>query len=512
MNLAVIRKKYLTADFWINNLHKYFFYLFLLSIPLQTRIIFLTKNSYINDGFIEYNAKYLYLSDIFLIITFILFFVNNFKSFSLNFSTYYPQDIHKNSPYFYFKTLIFKFVNVSRETFFSKKSFLTVLLLWVFFFIFWSFLSIIWSSNKEISLYHNFKLLEILLLLIYLLKILINPRIILVSLYLLICAGIFQSLIAILQFFYQHSLGFKILGESIISSSIPGVAKFTIDSEKYIRAYGTFPHPNILAGFLIFTIIGTVVVLLIKNIKNKINVSRETLIGDKLLCLGFILQNIALFLTFSRLIWLIVCIFYLILINWIKKNNSLINKPITTFFTYIPRIFLIILFFIFPVIVSRFNNLNIATDSAFTDRLLYNNIALQAINDHFWTGSGIGTFVFEMSNYINTKFYYWQYQPAHNIYLLIGSEIGIIGLIIFLLFLLSLILKKQTMFHVKHSTQDKNLKNTTAEIVNYFFTINLILFLLIGFFDHYLWTIQQGILIFWILIGFLLIIKKSIQR
>ncbi|HLG25846.1 MAG TPA: hypothetical protein VI588_03605, partial [Candidatus Gracilibacteria bacterium] len=59
-----------------------------------------------------------------------------------------------------------------------------------------------------------------------------------------------QAGIAIFQYLFQHSLGLQILGEAALSPDTPGVAKMDVGGEKLIRAYGTFPHPNVLAGGL----------------------------------------------------------------------------------------------------------------------------------------------------------------------------------------------------------------------------------------------------------------------
>ncbi|KXK08005.1 MAG: hypothetical protein UZ21_OP11001000812 [Microgenomates bacterium OLB22] len=41
------------------------------------------------------------------------------------------------------------------------------------------------------------------------------------------------------------------LGERAISLSMPGIAKLTIDGVEFLRPYGTFSHPNAMAGFFV---------------------------------------------------------------------------------------------------------------------------------------------------------------------------------------------------------------------------------------------------------------------
>ena len=62
-------------------------------------------------------------------------------------------------------------------------------------------------------------------------------------------AVLFASVLGLFQFILQHSLGLKILGESVVSNSMVGVAKLQLFDFKLLRAYGTFAHPNIFSGF-----------------------------------------------------------------------------------------------------------------------------------------------------------------------------------------------------------------------------------------------------------------------
>ncbi len=49
----------------------------------------------------------------------------------------------------------------------------------------------------------------------------------------------------------QVAIGNSALGESMISAQTAGVAKIMIAGEPLLRAYGTFPHSNVLAGYLV---------------------------------------------------------------------------------------------------------------------------------------------------------------------------------------------------------------------------------------------------------------------
>src|SRR3989338_5016300 len=84
-----------------------------------------------------------------------------------------------------------------------------------------------------------------------------------ITLTIAIISGFFQSIVAILQFISQKSLGLTILGESIFNAHDPGIAKIVINGDVFIRSYGFFPHPNILGGFLALSLLITMVYPLI---------------------------------------------------------------------------------------------------------------------------------------------------------------------------------------------------------------------------------------------------------
>ena len=64
-------------------------------------------------------------------------------------------------------------------------------------------------------------------------------------------SAVFQSVVGFLQFILGKSVGLWFLGETAFGPGTPGIAKVTINGLQFARAYGTMPHANILAGFLV---------------------------------------------------------------------------------------------------------------------------------------------------------------------------------------------------------------------------------------------------------------------
>ena len=168
----------------------WFFYGFLLTFTLSIRkVLFFYP---IASQFNEYSGIYLYLSDIFLFLTFLTWIISS------SYHKYSIMSILKNS-------------NVpSREKcstwniFRDKRgTFLLPLL-----FVIWSFISIYWSTNPSIAFFRSLKLLEFYFLFLYIV-IQIVPRgtIFQDLIKIIIGTGLIQSIIGIWQFAIQHSIG-----------------------------------------------------------------------------------------------------------------------------------------------------------------------------------------------------------------------------------------------------------------------------------------------------------------
>ena len=363
-----------------------FFYLFVLSIPIQTRKVFLGQSLPLADGFIEYTNFFLYLSDILLVTTLLCWFV---------------------------KTLNFK-------EFKAKLRKKTLLILGIF--LIWSIFSLTWAGNRQIGFYQVVKLAEFFLLFWFIIANIRTRKRLFVTFFCLFLAGFFQSILAIGQYLSQKSLGLRLFGESILAPDKPGVAKIVVEGEKIVRAYGTLPHPNILAGFLILSILAGFALLF----RTKINPKWLYMT----LSLALSLQILGFLLTFSRTAWVGGLIAGLVFLGLIIKKCSLglefsLNKLKIASFGFILLVFIISISLLWPQISSRFY---LETgDQALSQRVFYLKNALNMVKERPLLGIGLGNFTLKLPQ--NLEF--WQYQPVHNIFLLISAELGLIGLILF---------------------------------------------------------------------------------
>ena len=263
----------------------------------------------------------------------------------------------------------------------------------------------------------------------------------------------FQALIGIFQYLFQHSIGLKILGESVLAIDMPGVAVVVANGERFLRAYGTFPHPNLLALWLVF------------GIWAFWYLSKKS----KFLYFVYALILVALVLTFSRTV----------IAFWVIGSFFLFRKQFIklSIFTVLVLAFTTIL--VLPQMASR-ARISV-DDEGISQRVFFNKQAIESSRSHLIIGNGIGQFVPVLLKNLSSYPRYI-YQPAHNVYLLVLNETGILGLLIFSIFLARIAWQIRA---------DK---------------FKIVIFLTIcgiSLLDHYPWTLQQGGLMFWGMLGIL---------
>jgi len=480
-----------------------------------------------------------------------------------------------------------------------------------------SFLSILWASNQSVAFFRSIKLLEFILLYFYIIyNVPRSPRtneqslrveaggtflakaedkkgltlapcsenvprgtfsestgwnIFSGFLIIIIISGFIQSIIGFVQFFTNQSAGLFWLRESVLSPEISGVAKIIFDGASQIRAYGLFPHPNIFGGFLVISIISSLLYLKMfhacpvatkcstwnilfasgvehsnENSTNKLSVLEhlfKIVPRGTILRAFIIIQVFALLLTFSKSAIIGLFIGFLSIV----ANNTLFNIPPAstregrlstrggrgTIFDKLYRSFhacpvaekcstwnislasgmehfwkkIILLFSIitllFFIIKPDIGSLFL---KSLNERSFYLNVSRGTFAENPFFGIGAGQFVPNLQNVRNLEM--WQFQPVHNVFLLILNECGIFILFAFLFFLYK-------MFHVEHYTGHAwNIvlsKRSAFDNLNIESLLRMVLlaFIFIMFFDHYLWDIQQGQTMLWAILGLIVASRRK---
>ncbi len=378
----------------------------------------------------------------------------------------------------------------------------------------------IFSDNQSVAIYNTIRTVEAIVFFFIAKKILSqNKRIFLQSVYIVFIAGVIQSVIALFQFIFQKSIGLFIIGESHIAPHILGVAKIEHEGEKFIRGYGTCPHPNILGVFLLTALVCGIFLLMsgkgqpllnrewksnvLLFIKKRISFLKwdASLMRIFHIILGTLLITSGIIITFSRLAWFgtgIVIIFAIakgVIVNrhrlptlnraFFKRNNSKekisVSREQKLLFrdtVFLGSLYVIILLvFLSPLIADRLciRDCGYGNDS-YQIRKEYTETAINVIRNNPILGVGPGNFVIEMEDYAVKHLQEWERQPVHSLYFLVASEIGIIGLIILVYFII---------FNIKRIPFKR------------LFGILFLTFLFLGIFDHFFASTFQGQLLFW---------------
>lgn len=394
-------------------------------------------------------------------------FVNSYKKFILSFSFVNGVANVYLTPKFYLTDILLILLLLSglllvirRSTrnilrsFIARKNIIPLALIGCFLFV--SF----FSSNIPLSIYFLIHLVLYLGLFFCVRRVLSSAEKVYQAALFLTFPVLIVSFFSILQWHYQHYIfGFFPLGEPSFSATYTNSPLVNLLGAVYLRSFGTFPHPNVLGGFLAVSLIWIFNAFLVDLRRNW----RDPASIFKFITLLFGLS--ALFLSFSQGAWAAFILGFILyaLIKLLQGSTS--------------RAKAVYLFISLILIILSFSLIyNLPFDSISTRRADLTQVALDLWRNHPLVGVGPG-------NFVALSTYYWK-EPVHNIYLLTLSEAGIVGFFPFLLLLAYSLINSF-----------KRVRSFPLPFVL------LVEILFLGLFDHYLVTSSTGSLLFWIVLG-----------
>lgn len=406
--------------------HARAFLLFILLLPTQISLHFWPDFAYVFGIRVDYLAPTIYLTDIVLSILLVLWVFSGFKLGEAG------STLRSSAGVVTVSLLIYLFAN-----------------------------SLFVAQNQGAAFYKFSKILEYFWLFFYIFtnrQFIFSQRIFYDTLSL---AVLYSSVIALAQFIFQKSLGgiFWWFGERTFNASTPGIATVFINNQEILRPYGTFPHPNSLAGFLLVSL------LLILPF--------DTLLKKTALVAG----TLIILLSFSHGAWAAILLLLLIFFVHKKVRSSYLFAGIfllITLLTAIPLWFAPDILFFGADIVRR-----VELAKAGFNMILHSP----------FFGAGLNNFIPGLPKFAGSPAVSWWLQPVHNIFLLLISEIGIIGFVIFFYLLARLV--------APIFTQNKK---------RY---LLLVAILFTGSIDHYWLTLEQNLLLATVVFGFLASKRKD---
>jgi len=445
-------KKYIQTAF--------LFFLFLL--PFQT--VYLLREPFIEGVKWQYGTIGIYISDLLLVSIFISFIVQKFfqkytnkdwENIVLNFV---PSPAHPVSIILYQSSLILLVT--------------------------WSFFSIFWAGETWLALSTSFVLLLATGLFFFVRAL---PREYIKRIvFVLLFSGVVQSGIGIAQFLYQQSIDSSLFGMSSHVAYEAGSSVLKIDSGRFLRAYGTFSHPNILGLYLgVILVLGASYYVFLSTFEKTFRKARERMF----LLASLLVIFLGLILTFSRSAWLGV-LFGIMVISvgiFLQKEKGVRMRFLKILFVFL------LASLVFGTLLSqqifpRFDAITIDREGSITERVQSLHDAGIIIGEgNILLGTGIGNFTAQMIHFQPER-PVWSIQPAHNVFVLILAELGVVGCMLFLFFLFSVVMYIFTSL--------KDIDHTSL-----FFTCALMTIIPSLFLDHFLWSSHFGLLFLFFLFG-----------
>ncbi|MDD4995273.1 MAG: O-antigen ligase family protein [Patescibacteria group bacterium] len=337
----------------------------------------------------------------------------------------------------------------------SQKFGLNYILILIFFL--WAGATLIWVDDRLVGFYYVLRFSQIVALW-FIIKI-IKPNL---SLFLsaLIASGAVQAGLAIAQFGFQYSPADKWLG---LASHAPwelGPAVVESAAGRFLRAYGSLPHPNMLGGFLVFCLIAAA--HYISRVSGRVALW---------LVLPVLVMSQALVWSFSRSAWLGLAFGFAVLILGSRGVRDT-QKKFIVIFVLISSVFLANAALAPDLLGSRLAAAGRLEAQSIAERGAQAGLALEAAKSHL-LGLGPGNYtVWLMQKFPNLAGY--AYQPAHNLYLLALAELGIPGVII---------LAALAAMFLKFCRKNLLCLSLLAAAG------------IISLFDHYFWSSYSGILL-----------------
>lgn len=257
-----------------------------------------------------------------------------------------------------------------------------------------------------------------------------------------------------------------LLGLASQHASVAGTAVIETAQGRWLRAYGSFPHPNIFGGYLSVALLGSMWLCWKGSERLRVWVWGACVILSS-----------TLLVTFSRSAWLGLLVACLLLgfVQWRRQIFSSERFKIPVVLMAVSVLVTAVIFH--HQLFARFNpSLRVEAFSAEERVSQY-----ATVDDVFFSqpviGVGPGSYPFALA-VLKPGASVWSYQPIHNTFLLVLSELGVLGFVA--LFYLV----------VRIDQLNSSVSKTPEGLLGLAVSVCL---LVIGLFDHYLWSLWPGL-------------------
>lgn len=279
------------------------------------------------------------------------------------------------------------------------------------------------------------------------------------------------------QFLTGSSPTSTLFGLAAQNAQTAGAAVIETADGRWLRAYGTFPHPNIFGGYLAVAVIA--LAWLVRFLDKKF---------QRVLWIPTILLSSTLLITFSRSAWLGLIVSFLLLVVLLWRRKRLPPRHAKTIVAIGLVTLLATVALFHTQVFARFNpQLRVEAISVEERTGQYTTFG-EVFFSHPLIGVGPAGYVFALASRFPDQSV-WTYQPIHNTPLLILSELGVLGLAALIYFLMRI----------------DQVNSAVSKTPGGMFGLTLgVCLLVISLFDHYLWSLWPGLALTGLSLGFIL--------
>ncbi len=285
-------------------------------------------------------------------------------------------------------------------------------------------LSLLWTPNQIVGREFLYRLAQAGVLGMIIVSGVVEQKRILIA---LAASGALQGLIAVQQFFTQTISASTWLGMSSQAPQDLGVSVIEYADQRWLRAYGTLPHPNMLGAFCAAGMLAASTIFWrgYRSLQR-----REVMLG----WLTFICSYFGLLFSFSRSAWLAIALAGVVyIIVELMACDAASKKAFT--FAFSKLILVCLLFLIFltalfgPLWWSRSKGEGRLAQQSVSDRAALAEQSNILASNHPFIGSGLGSYLPSLViKYPNQPTYY--YQPVHVVWRFLRVEFGYVGLVL----------------------------------------------------------------------------------
>lgn len=328
-------------------------------------------------------------------------------------------------------------------------------------------LTAFWAPDRSIAIQQSLRVLEAVLLFFV---VLLGPLRLSYVLAAFVSGAVVQSVFGIVQFLFQRTWSSVWLGLSEYHAVVNGVSVVAGDEiGRWLRAYGSFPHPNMFGGYLVMTLIATSLLWY--------RYRREQKQWMVIVWFAAVLQLIALFLTFSRAAWIAIAVYAVGLFVYMW-NEAGEKKHLTKIALSFVGVFLVLASIFFPLIKNRTTHTSSLEVRSTVERVSGYHEAWNLFQERPLFGVGVGNYTAALIEKDSSR-PGWEYQPVHLVPLLLLVEIGLAGVLALLIVIINF-------YKLCCSVQKRN---------RLFVMLMIMPLFILALFDHFLVSSAAGVLL-----------------